>query len=76
MLSVTSPTNSNNQQPDMGADGIRFGGVQVHDLESELCSFLPVSLWRYPPSFFDGQGHTFLFIRLVVYLKLCLWDMD
>lgn len=60
MLSVTSPTNSNNQQPDMGADGIRFGGVQVHDLESELCSFLPVSLWRYPPaSLMDKDTHSY-----------------
>lgn len=66
---------------DMGTDMFRLGGVQVNDIKSKLCSFLPVPLWRYPLSFFDRQGHMFLLGRLVVksgglYLKLCLWDMD
>lgn len=50
----------------MGTDTLRLGGVQVNDIESKLCSFLPGPLWRYPPSFFDRQGHTFLLGRLVV----------
>lgn len=33
---------------DMGTDTLRLGGVQVGDIESELCSFLPVALWRDP----------------------------
>lgn len=64
----------------MGADTLRLGGVQVNDLESELCTFLPPPLWQYP-TFFDGQGHAALLVRLVVKdgglcLKFCLWDMD
>lgn len=51
---------------DMGTDMLTLGGVQVNDIKSELCSFLPVPLWRYPPSFFDRQGHMFLLGGLVV----------